>query len=145
MEPPAWPDGVEHVTTRHHDLAALGKNIDEEVYRLYAISPEDRKAIEDELAAAPSSEDAADEVETQNTEDGIESDEDVLTREELGQRWVSYAVGVVLGRFTRAGLEHLIDADGLMVVHRDHPDDLAKRVIDILVAIHSEPEASRII
>jgi hypothetical protein len=39
----------------------------------------------------------------------------------------------------------LIDADGLMVVYRDHPDDLAQRMIDILTAIHADAEASRIV
>lgn len=68
-----------------------------------------------------------------------------LTIEELAQRWVSYAVGISLGRFTRAGLELLIDAEGLMVVHKDHPDDLAQRVIDILAAIHSDADAGHIV
>jgi hypothetical protein len=65
--------------------------------------------------------------------------------QELAQRWVSYAVGIALGRFARTGLEHLINADGMMVVYRDHPDDLSQRVIDILAAIHSDTEAGRIV
>ncbi len=52
VEPPDWQDGVETVTARHRDLAALEKAIDEEIYRLYEISPEDRRAIEEELATA---------------------------------------------------------------------------------------------
>jgi hypothetical protein len=53
IAPPAWPDGVGRVTERHPGPRnAIEKEIDEEVYRLYEISPEDRRAIEEELAAA---------------------------------------------------------------------------------------------
>jgi hypothetical protein len=143
--PPAWPDAVKRVTARHRDLAVVEKEIEEEVYRLYEISPDDRRAIEEELAAASESSDDAEEGEVAGEEVAATEEAASLTIEELAQRWVSYAVGIALGRFARAGLEHLIDADGLMVVHADHPDDLAQRVIDILSAIHSEAEASRIV
>jgi N-6 DNA Methylase len=145
IEPPAWPNGVELVTARHQDLAALEREIDEEVYRLYEISVEDRKAIEEELSAAPTSDSEGEEAEAQSGEESIEAVEASLTVEQLAQRWVSYAVGIALGRFARAGLEHLVDADGLMVLYADHPDDLAKRVIDILTAIHTDVEAGRIV
>ncbi len=78
-------------------------------------------------------------------EEAKEDEEASFTVEELAQRWVSYAVGVALGRFCRPGLEHLIEADGPMVVKSDHPDDLAQRVIDILGAIHTDAEAGRIV
>jgi len=145
IEPPHWPNGVELVTARHRDLAALEQEIDEEVYRLYEISPADRKAIEEELAAATTVESEGEEVAAQNGEEPIEVDVASLTVEELARGWVSYAVGIALGRFPRAGLEHLVDVDGLMVVYADHPDDLAKRVIDILAAIHTDLEAGRIV
>jgi type I restriction-modification system DNA methylase subunit len=145
VAPPAWPDGMERVTARHRDLAALEKEIDEEVYRLYEISPADRQAIEEELASAPIAEGEDGEQEAEASEETPEADGASLTAEELAQRWVSYAIGIALGRFARAGLEHLTDTDGLMVVERDHPDDLAQRVIEILAAIHTETEASRIV
>jgi hypothetical protein len=144
-EPPVWPDGVGVVTSRHCDLVAVEKEIDEEVYRLYEISPEDRKAIEEELASGPVAEDESSEGEHATGEEPPEPEEASLTVEELAQRWVSYAVGIALGRFARASLEHLTDVDGLMVVQRDHPDDLAQRVIDILTVIHTDAEASRIV
>jgi hypothetical protein len=146
ISPPAWPDGVDCVTLRHRDVAALEKEIDEEVYRLYEISLEDRRAIEEELAAAPDSLDDASEGES---EGGVEAADAVeapsLTQEELGHRWVSYAVGIALGRFTRPDLESFVDADGLMVFQRDHPDDLAARVIAILAAILGDAEAGRLV
>jgi len=144
VEPPSWPNGVEHVTVRHRDLSALEKEIDAEVYRLYEISTEDREAIEEELAAIPASNNETEEEEAD--EEAAEADGAFsLTVEELAQRWISYAVGVALGRFARAGLENLINADGLMVVHRDHPGDLAQRTIDILAALHTDTEAGRIV
>ena len=44
-----------------------------------------------------------------------------------------------------ARLQTLIDPDGVMVLQRDHPDDLAARIIEILAAIHGEAEAARLI
>jgi type I restriction-modification system DNA methylase subunit len=146
IAPPAWPDGAQLVTARHRDLAGLEKEIDEEIYRLYEISPEDRRAIEEELAAAPESGDDAEEDEAKGDEEAADAEEAAsLTQEELAHRWVSFAVGVALGRFSRPGLESLVDEDGLMVVQRDHPDDLAARAIAILATIHGDAESGRII
>jgi type I restriction-modification system DNA methylase subunit len=146
IAPPSWPGGAQQVTARHRDLAGLEKEIDEEIYRLYEISPEDRRAIEEELAAAPESGDDAEEDEAKGNEEAADAEESAsLTQEELAHRWVSYAVGVALGRFSRPGKESLVDADGLMVLQRDHPDDLAARVIAILAAIHGDTESGRII
>lgn len=161
IAPPAWPSGVEHVTTRHRQLEAVEREIDEEVYRLYGISPEDRKAIEEELAAAPVAEDNDVEAENESGEEAEEAGQASLTLEELAQRWVSYAVGLALGRFApgepeglgrgsfspeiAVRLEALIDSDGVMVLQRDHPDDLAARIIQILTVIHGERDAARLI
>jgi len=146
IEPPPWLDGVQRVIARHRNLSEVEKEIDEEVYRLYEISPEDRKAIEEELASEPAArEDENGEDEAESAGDPDEVEEASLTIEELAQRWLSYAVGIALGRFARAGLQYVADADGLMVIERDHPDDLAQRLIDILAAIHGEGEAARII
>jgi hypothetical protein len=142
-EPPDWPNGVELVTGRHKDLAALEKDIDEEVYRLYEISPEDRRAIEEELATRADGSDDAETVEPES-EEAAEIVPDSLTVEELAQRWVSYAIGVALGRFPRTGLGNL-QAEGLLVVHGNHPYDLAQRVIDVLSAIHTDAEAASIV
>jgi hypothetical protein len=38
-----------------------------------------------------------------------------------------------------------MDVDGLMVVQRDHPDDLAARAISILSAFHGDTESVRIV
>jgi N-6 DNA Methylase len=145
--PPGWPDGVDRVAARHRDLAALEKEIDGEVYRLYEISHEDRRAIEEELSTVP--EILSDENEKDGTEEAGEEEsaqEPVsLTQEELAQRWVSYAMGIALGRFVRSGTESLVSTDGLMVLQRDHPEDLATRVIAILTALHWDTESARLV
>ena len=159
IAPPNWPDGVEQVTARHRDLAALEREIDEEVYRLYEVSPEDRRTIEDALETPPEVDDDG-EVETDDESDDVEERKS-LTPEDLGRSWVSYAVGIALGRFApgepnglgrgtfplemNRTLRSLIDTDGLMVLQRDHPSDLAQRVIDILSAIHGDGETGRIL
>jgi len=79
--PPRWDTGLADLAAAQARLADLERQIDEEVYLLYDISDEDRAAIEAEL--------------------GPEKGQDVspLTHHELAVRWLSYAVGVVLGRF----------------------------------------------
>lgn len=161
IAPPAWPGGAERLSVRHFQLAAIEKEIDEEVYRLYEISPEDRKAIEEELVAAPAAEDNGAEKENESSEETEEAAQAPLTEEELAQRWVSYAVGLALGRFApgepdglgrgefppdvAAHLKSLVDPDGVVVLQRDHPDDLAARVLQILTAIHGERETARLV
>jgi len=94
--PPRWDTDLEDpsagsglsLATAQARLADLERQIDEEVYRLYGISDEDRAAIEAELAGGNDTQHA-----TRNTPQVS------ITREELAVRWISYAVGVVLGRF----------------------------------------------
>jgi len=115
--PPAWPGGAEDVAARARKLAQVERQIDEEVYRLYGISTEDRQAIEAELAEVTMAEDDS----SENSEneptaedndvapsDGIAPDNGAvagrLSRQMLAARWVSYAIGIVLGRF-QPGIE----------------------------------------
>lgn len=123
VAPPAWPDGIERVAARHAELAAVEREIDEEVYRLYGISAEDRAAIEAELDLTPGlspsgegSMDGADGAAEEMTSGDEDGDTVAATRGQragaestngangqgraaLAQRWVSYAVGIALGRF----------------------------------------------
>ncbi|HEC36342.1 MAG TPA: hypothetical protein ENI39_07395 [Anaerolineae bacterium] len=93
LVPPHWDTGLDDLTAAKARLADLERQIDEEVYRLYGISDEDRAAIKAELAGGPTAADEDDETEhaTRNIPP--------MTREELAVRWIAYAVGVVLGRF----------------------------------------------
>src|SRR5437588_5756324 len=95
----------------HVRLADLEKAMDDEVYRLYKISDIDRVAIEAELRTESNplvgGEQMGDKV---NDEDAVEvSIERILIAEsghsddtssiEVAVRWISYTVGIVLGRF----------------------------------------------
>lgn len=98
VAPPAWATGLVDVAARAARLAAVERAIDEEVYRLYGLSAEDRAAIEAELAEPAAAGEAGDDA------DAAEPPEEAapaarLTREDLARRWIGYAVGVVLGRF----------------------------------------------
>lgn len=79
VAPPNWVTGLEELATRHKRIAEVETKIDEEVYRLYGLSAKDRARIEAE-GAQPHGQCGPD-------------------RRELALRWISYAVGVVLGRF----------------------------------------------
>jgi len=103
IAPPRWDTGLHDLAAAQARLAALERQIDDEVYRLYSISDEDRAAIEAELAGGSPVADDETEHATRNTPP--------MTREELAVRWISYAVGIVLGRF-RPGLPPASGGDG---------------------------------
>ncbi len=110
IAPPRWDTGIEDMAAAQARLRELEAQINEEVYHLYGISDEDRAAIEAELG----------------DKDAAKDEEDAITREELAARWVSYAVGIVMGRF-RPGLPrdrrpHRRGPLGRAVFH---PDDFA--------------------
>ncbi len=100
ISPLRWATGLQDLARVQSRLAALESQIDDEVYRLYGIGAEDRAAIEAELHSGQSSEDSGQE-DGEMPKEGEEETETAtsMTREELAVRWVSYAVGVVLGRF----------------------------------------------
>ncbi len=110
IAPPRWDTGIEDLAAARDRLRELEAQIDEEVYRLYGISAEDRAAIEAELGASA---EAA-------------GDEPPLTREDLAKQWISYAVGIVMGRFfpglPRTREPHARGPLGRAVFH---PDDFA--------------------
>jgi hypothetical protein len=113
IAPPDWRTGLADVAARKARLAEVERQIDEEVYRLYGISPEDRAAIEeevgseevvgdgwlvdgDERAAASDEEGAKETLDTAEDQPPTTNHQTLAT---LARRWVSYAVGLALGRF----------------------------------------------
>jgi len=161
VAPPDWPDGIQKVAERHSRLADIERQIDEEVYRLYGISDEDRRAIEAELAAGATAENEEDEEPEDADAEETATTETFWSEENLAKAWISYAVGVVMGQFepgkenglgrgrfdkaTAAQLRELKDADGLLVVDPGHPDDLAAKVLAALEVIFGEVEAESLI
>jgi len=95
--PPCWLTGSTDFTALRVRLSKLETQIDNEVYRLYGIIEEDRDIIEAELAGGTTDDDEDEPTDTKETE-AIEAVSSI-TLQELAIRWISYVVGVVLGRF----------------------------------------------
>ena len=104
IAPPRWDTGLGALAAAQAHLSALEAQVNDEVYRLYGISDDDRATIEVELAGGPLiGEEDETEHATRNTSDDEEEDTEgvelPMTEEELAVRWISYAVGIILGRF----------------------------------------------
>src|SRR6266487_546417 len=169
VTPPVWPGGSEDVAARARELAVVEQQIDEEVYRLYSIGEEDRLAIEAELAeptlaaddAGENGEDepaAKDNEVTPNAEIGPDHGAVAggLTRQALAARWISYAVGIVLGRFQpgvdgalgcghvspeqAVALRALTVPIGIAVLDSGHEDDLVALVERALALLVGEEQ-----
>ena len=81
--------------------------------------------------------------------------------ESLARRWISYAVGIVMGRFQpgienalgrgrfpediSARLRELADPDGILVMDEGHSDDLPTKVLQALNIMFGEHESGEII
>jgi hypothetical protein len=160
--PPAWPDGIQQVAARHARLAEIERQIDEEVYRLYGISEEDRRAIEAELAeGGGATEDAIDEDQETGDAEEAEATETFWSKESLAKAWISYAGGIVMGQFepgtknglgrrrfdetTAARLRQLTDPDGLLVVDPAHRDDIAAKVFTALEIMLGEQGSEEVV
>ena len=93
-----WDTGLSDLTASQARLEDVERRINEEAYVLYGISHADRAAMEAELAGG-SLEAEEDEDAAPTDQDDESSAEAPMSREELAVRWISYAVGIVLGRF----------------------------------------------
>jgi hypothetical protein len=161
--PPSWIDGQSTVDNRRRKIESLEKEIDEEIFALYGISDEDRAVITGALSGPMEAEGAEPEPDEEREEE-VEVVDDLvqsLSGEELSKQWLSYAVGVALGRYSPGvdgalgrgsfskeisqQLGGLSNSNGIMVVERGHPDDLAQRVWDILRVVHGDAGAEEII
>lgn len=85
----------------------------------------------------------------------------ILQRSSLANRWISYAVGIVMDRFQpgidgalgrsrfsdeiAARLRDLADVDGVMVLDEGHPDDLAAKVLQALQIMLGDEQAAEVI
>ena len=160
--PPLWPEGTGIVAQRHSALRKKESEVDELVYVLYGISASDRKAIEQALSSAEGME----EILPLEEDEEVDSEADEVPAEEEGdldlpKRWISYAVGVALGRFspgvtgslghgsfsnaTSEKLRALSSLDGVMVLEKGHPDDLAQRTWDVLRTAFGDDKAEGLV
>jgi len=158
VAPPVWTTGINVVLDRHEQLANIEREINEDVYRLYDISDDDRRAIESELA-----EERAIEGDQEDENAGEKGDFQAapLTCEALARQWTSYAIGIVMGRFEpgvkdglgRGGfteevsskLRQLDDPDGVLVMDQGHPDDVASMALTALTIMLGDGSASEVV
>ncbi len=95
--PADWFIGKLLIERNNLRMAELESEINQQVYSLYEISLEDRQAIERELAGGMT---IAEENEKVNSEEEDESEiETGGNRQSLALAWLSYAIGIILGRF----------------------------------------------
>jgi len=148
VAPPPWPNGGAVSLRRRAELATVEQAIDEEVYRLYAITGEDRAAIEAELSMAAGAR-------------SVKAGDEQPITDQLARRWLSYALGIALGRFqpgVEGGLGHgrfapelavrlqsLASADGMGMIEPDHPDDLGRRIAQLLELMVGAEEAHQLL
>lgn len=151
-------ESLEFLSSRKALLASKENEIDQEVSRLYGLTDEDLAAIDRELSGQPvASEDDAD-AET-GTEEEEETQAAELSPDEWARSWISYAVGIVLGRFeigkpdglgrgnfppeVNQALEKLAAPDGILVNDPGQPLDLAARAWHAIEIMLGEDEAKR--
>jgi len=177
IAPLPWRDGLGIKKEREEEISRLEAELDELVYDLYGISAEDRKLIAKELSerAEVADEGEGEEGPLPKEEEEPREEEEgeyPLTREELAFRWLSYALGIVLGRFApgeegelgsaivedeREGKKHLFspeveeklraltDPDGICVLDPGHGDDLPTRAEEALTLMLGEEGAREVI
>lgn len=107
------------------ELAGLEAKIDDLVFDLYGVSHEDRAAVV---------------TETRGPQEPGAASQSAADR---SIRWVSYAVGLALGRFTRDGIQPA--ALGFAVLEAGHPCDLAMLVERILRRILGLEDTARVL
>lgn len=96
IAPLPWKTGLTDLSNFQERIGELERQIDNEVFSLYKISPEDRVFIDKELTG-----EALSEIE-ENSEDKTSDEEDspqTVNPEELASHWISYSIGAVLGKF----------------------------------------------
>ena len=89
-----------------------------------------------------------------------DSNNDYIDDEELARRWISYCVGIVMGRFqpdigdlgqgrfsqpVAAELRSLTDSDGVATLMEGHQDDLAAKVWQALQIALGEQSATEVV
>ena len=163
LAPPPWEAGIDDVADRNRNLAEIEREIDEAVYSLYGIPDADRAAIAAELTESATNDpnDAAIDDSSSDAEDAYMAAEEALTREELARQWISYAVGIVMGRFQpgidealgrghfseeiAVKLRALADSDGILALDEGHPDDLATKVLQALRIMLGDEAAAEVV
>jgi len=152
---------VAKVEECHRRMREIEEEIDKEVTRLYGLTEEDRLALKAELEGAVSATNEDEEESIAKDLDDDDSTESAWTEPTLARAWISYAFGTVLGRYaigepdglgrggfdpkTAAAMRALIDADGVMVLEKGHPQDITARTLQCLELMRGRETAHSLI
>lgn len=149
---------IDLLEQKKNQLHQVEQRIDEKVYRLYGMEEEDQTEIEAALRTGSVGAAEGEEGEEETDEDlDIASQEQLIDSSKLSLRWISYAVGIVLGRFQPGipeelgsgrfepdialQLRQLADEDCVATLETNHPDDLATKVEQALELMLGEAGA----
>jgi hypothetical protein len=101
VAPPSWKTAIDDIERRCRKLTDIEQGIDEEVHRLDGISDEDHEAIQAELAEPAANDVSDEEIDhlSSEAEDAAAGEDAPVTRDQLTRQWISYTVGIVIGRF----------------------------------------------
>lgn len=161
ISPPAWPAGCDLLSKRRAEQEGVEREVNNEVFRLYGISSDDRRLIEAELNDGPSPEAASDAADSNDVAEDDDSGSPPISRQELARRWISYAAGIVLGRFeigtpegigrgqftadVAARVKGFVELDGVLADDPGQPRDISARVFDALEAMLDSAEAAALV
>jgi len=153
---------LEEREARSKELAELESRIDDEISRLYGLSQEDLEFINGEL----SNENRVGDNNGDDNESSSDTEESRVEAQALDQtqwamKWISYAAGIVMGRFeigkpdglgrgnftpeTLSALRPLISSDGILVNDPHQRLDLAERCQKALEIMLGEKETGELI
>jgi hypothetical protein len=115
IAPPPWLEGRQIIEGIYHELDDIQNHIDNEVYRLYGgLNEEDRNLIEHFTSRDNMCQ--------------------TITSQQLAQRWISYAAGIILGRHLPQEVASRMDA-AFPKIHTLVPDDAHGFAGDIRAAL----------
>ncbi len=158
-----WDSGTDYVAMRQAELADVEKAIDEEVCRVYGLSEEDETAIVADFADPEATEDILDESENpcSDGENSADNAEPPQLKNDLARMWISYAFGIVMGRFQpgverslgignfpdeiSSELRKLTEPDGALVIDKDNPDDISAKVLQAIIVMLGEEVAAAVV
>ena len=160
--PPNWHD---RSLNRRNELAEIEMAVNEEVSKLLGISPIEKGEVETRYI------EVSDQIE--NAAESLPDDSvEMSSANEPISLWLSYAVGIVLGRFQPGvdgalgsaiveeeddgethqftleiedALRSLADEDGIAPLNEGHPDDLAAKTEHALELMLGDEEAARVL
>ena len=152
LAPHDWSTGSNDLSDRHKKIAAVEKQIDDAVYDLFEFTDISKAFIEAELSY------------TQPNDISLHNNfcsNNCQEKCQLAIQWISYAVGLVLGRFSpgkknalgqgnfpdniNKKLMALADPDSIMVLDSGHVDDLPNCLYETLSMMLGEIHTAEVV